>query len=238
MIFEGLICFAKVDIALIGRVIAILIVALVAIVNHLLAKAKADAAAKGQPRPRPRPPVPNQVQGNRAMDPQDPARNVEEFLRQVAQRKQGRPTKQQPQKQQPVVQVRTRPAPQATRTLVPATKDLSQPSDLLGEDVAKHVDAYMDSSVFATRSAAMGDVSKRSDQQLTSHMADVFDHKVGALTSTQGSATSAPMTTQQSQSPLLLEIIAMLQNPMSMRQTVILHEILQRPSDPWQESSG
>lgn len=74
---------------------------------------------------------------------------------------------------------------------------------------------------FSQRAAQMGEQFGRSDDKMASHMHETFDHDLGQL---QHSDTLELESIEEG-----LDIAGMLKNPQSMRQAIILNEILKRP---------
>jgi hypothetical protein len=78
----------------------------------------------------------------------------------------------------------------------------------------------------------------QADEQMQSHLHQVFDHNLGSLASrgaASGSTTQSDQARQPGAGPLLAPVgfAAMLANADTLRQAVVLQEILKRPVDRW-----
>lgn len=177
---------------------------------------------------------------------------VEEFLRRVAQMRaqaeaqgKGQPPKPQqprsaPQKQPPKPP-RTPPPP---ARLVPAQPPLSQQpmsqqpmdveivaaeladkADRLGQRVR---DDLRGTEQIAEHARRLGEEVDATDTKMQAHLHQVFDHKLGQLKSSGGE--TALVTADQTAGELsLVEIHRMLRSPASVRDAIIMSEILRRP---------
>jgi len=156
--------------------------------------------------------------------------DIEEFLRRAAARRQQRQG-QQPQR--------------AAYTPPPPDIEIIEPDIVeavaADESVADHVSHYLAADEFRERASHLGEEVGLADEHLKSHLSAVFEHRVGDL----GSATSAvQMTTADTladdvtsatreSSRGASEIVKMFRSPLSMRQAILLSEIMHRPADRW-----
>ncbi len=176
---------------------------------------------------------------------------VEDFLRRVAQlrqqaeaqtkgqqqaraaqapKPQQQPTqRQQPPKQQPQQQ---RPAPRPQRPMPSAVEAEIVDAELA--DRSDRVSRLVDQDMLGTNQIAehagrLGAELDLADEKLEAHLHQVFDHKLGALKSTSGdSSSAAPDRTIADDS--LNQIRRLLTSPSSVRNAVIMAEILRRPN--------
>ena len=207
----------------IGIVIFILIIVVPAIVRML--KQAQQQKEQKQPRGGDRPPRAPQV---------DPAAgrhgNVEddigEFLRRAAERRGGAAAPQPPPpiRQQPV-------------EVAEVAEEVP-----LGGQLREHVGEYLDSSEFQRRTAELGDEVAQADRLTEQRLHQKFDHEVGRLSGKPGESAAAPRTVEApepedrtSEFPATdaVGVAAMLRDVDSIRQAVIISEILNRPEQRW-----
>ena len=187
-----------------------------------------------QPRPppaRPRPPGP-------------PAAGVEdevgEFLRRAG--RQRGPQQQAPlprRPPQPIVAEAVAPPPDQQRF------GHQRP---VGAGMAEHVEELLDTDKFERRAAQLGDEVAQSDEQLDQRLHQVFDHKLGRLAETPGESAAAPEAeSTESMQAMELEdlspdefpvtaaagLSALFSDAVSIRQAIIIHEVLTRPEQRW-----
>jgi hypothetical protein len=100
------------------------------------------------------------------------------------------------------------------------------------ETVAEHVSHYLDSQEMAQRAAALGAEVRSATSDLEARLHETFDHEVGKVVGAEAQASSqAP--TPPGVVPTAGEIAHMLRSPASIRQAVVLSEILNRPQHLW-----
>ena len=214
----------------IGDVIGILVfivIGLLSVAGQIMNKAREGRQNAGPPpKPRPRPqPQPGQQKGPLANE-------IDQFVRQAAQRRAeggGRPVAQrQGGRPQPAPR---RPA--AAQPLVEAVPvELLEPMGDESGSVADHVRTHLASKRVGTLSSrTLESEVDQADEHLEEHVHDVFEHKLGQLSSTSGessrkSGASIPPTAAAG-------MAAMFADPASIRQAIILTEILQRPEHRW-----
>lgn len=164
------------------------------------------------------------------------AGDIEDFLRRAAQRREQKPA---PVQRQPAPQ---QPAPRQPQRLVePEIVEeiqIIEPDILRGETVAEHVSGHIQTAGFEERLSHLGEDVDHSDDRMEAHLHDVFEHDLGQL----GAKTSiAEESTLDDDSPppkgparlSTADVLAMLSQPDSIRQAIILTEILNRPEDRW-----
>jgi hypothetical protein len=167
---------------------------------------------------------------------------VENFLRRVAQMRaeaeQGKaqprpaPPKPPPKRREP------KPPPPPAR-LVPARTEMpvSQPVEVeivdtelavRGDNVGRHVAAHeRRTEQIAEHTRHLGEEVDQADDKLEAHLHDVFDHQLGRLKKSnieaghQGRQAANDLTASQIQQMLL--------TPQSIRDAIVLGEILRRP---------
>ena len=169
---------------------------------------------------------------------------VEEFLRRVAQmraqaeaqakgQQQERAQKSQPKPPQQPARQQQRPTPSSPpRTIA---KPLQQVEIVDAElaDRSGRVSRQVDQDLGGTQQIAehtrrLGAQVDSADEKMEAHLHQIFDHKLGQLKSS--SSEAAVLQTDKSDAELSLpQILRMLRSPSSIRDAVIMAEILRRP---------
>jgi hypothetical protein len=206
------------------RVIVIIVFGLLVGVGKFMAMVK-----KGKPPapmgPRPTPPTPANMNAKN---------EIEEFMRRAAAKSRpasnAGPVRQPPQ---------PRPRPMVEKP-VQAQVVSEEP---VGARIGKEVDRDLDTQEFSKRSTQLGSEVAQADREIDQRLHQVFDHHVSNLELMPGEAATAPVVvaplelTEQS----LLDIPAtfatglsdLLADPDSVRQAIVLNEILHRPEERW-----
>jgi hypothetical protein len=172
--------------------------------------------------------------------PEQPVRanaadEIDAFLKRAAQaRSAGRP--------QPVRPAQTRPAQARGPVEKPVQAEVL--ADVpVGGKIGKQVENDLDTREFNQRETRLGSEVAAADKQIDERLHQVFDHHVSKLELLPGEAATAPVAvspmelTEQS----LLDIPAtfatgltdLLADPDSVRQAIVMNEILQRPESRW-----
>ncbi len=147
------------------------------------------------------------------------AGDIEDFLRRAAQRR----------AQQPLQ------APKAERRPGEAIVDAEvvEPPVLHGGSVAEHVASHLREGVFDQQVARLGEEVDQADDRMEARLQQRFAHELGQL----GAVTARPQDSildDDSSRPLrpapAMSIVELLRNPESVRQAIILNEILKRPT--------
>ncbi len=223
------------------EIVVILIITALAGLGQFLAKFRekqppAAAGAKPKPNPAQRP------------VPADVADEIENFLRRAQERRAGakRPREVAPQADRPTRQPQRQPVP-AEAVPAEAVPNEAVPNEVaelkpLDERVEDHVQRYLNEDEFTRRGTSMGkevvdDVTRDIDQ----HLQQVFDHQLGDLGagSAAAQAGSGPTASSQFAAPVAadssggIEWADLFANPDSMRQAIVLNEILTRPEHRW-----
>lgn len=189
------------------------------------------------PAPRPRPPVrPPQAGGGQ----QGPiARELEEFLRRAGGQPQARPLQQpgSPPPQRPASPPQQRPParPPTARPLParPAIPQPAAPQEIDELEVIESVADHVSSSVGGLRSQ----LEHRADQP--AGLAGDMNHRVRPASS--GPVPAVPLAEPVAQAEIVESLpataaaglAAMLADPGSLRQAILINEILQRPEHRW-----
>jgi hypothetical protein len=113
----------------------------------------------------------------------------------------------------------------------------------VGAKICKQVERDLDTQEFTKRTTQLGSEVAQADKEIDQHLHQVFDHHVSKLEFVPGEAANPPVAvgpvelTEQS----LLDIPAtfatgltdLLADPDSVRQAIVLNEILHRPEERW-----
>jgi len=168
------------------------------------------------------------------------ARDIEEFLRRAAERRkqaqQGGGQKRPPAQRPPAQRNPPRkPPPRLTITendIVESRKSVSSnklPS-AEKESVSDHVRRYLDTSDIAEHVEHLGDEIEQADERMEAHLDDVFDHDVGKLSARKRkSVTDQKLPVMGEDNKVAKSILKLLQNPKTVRQSILVAEILKRP---------
>jgi hypothetical protein len=166
--------------------------------------------------------------------PRDALSNeIDEFLRRAAQRKQQ--TQTGPPRRQPVVA---------------SAKEAGQPAQAeaaarpVGGGLDKHLQQFTEEKKqFEQRAARLGDEVAQADDKIEAHLKEKFTRQLGSLEQRSGetAAPPAPKPTGYAtdQIPMLpvttaAGFAALLTTAVSLRQAIVLTEILNRPVDRWE----
>jgi len=210
----------------VGEVIGYVVFILVVVVS-VIAQMANKARQQQQPQ-RGRGPVQGGPQGG---GPQGggPAQagNVEDeigdFLRRAAERRGGAP------------------APQALpRANIPvAAEAVEEP---MGGQLREHVGEYLDSSKFERRASELGDEVSQADEMTQQRLHQKFDHEVSRLAGRPGESAEPLRAvgvlepedrTGEFPPTAAVGVAAMLRDVESIRQAIIISEILNRPQERW-----
>ena len=168
------------------------------------------------------------------------ARDIEEFLRRAAERrkkqlkqKQGGEAGQQQQQRQPPAQRPAR-AQQPPRRLVISDDQVevvrNRKQDLRDESVTQHVARHLDSSSITEHASHLAENLEQADERLEERLHEKFDHDLGSLRDSARQEHVAPVVTVQTISPMANDLIEMLKSPQTVRQAIIIAEVLKRPN--------
>ncbi len=167
------------------------------------------------------------------------ARDIEEFLRRAAERRKKQLKQKQggevgqtaPPPRQPLAQPpRAEPKP---RRLVIAENQVEvvrpKQRDLRDESVTQHVARHLDSSSITENASHLAENLEQTDERLEARLHTKFDHDLGSLKDRQPLEQVAAVVTAQATSPMANDLIEMLKSPKTMRQAIIIAEVLKRP---------
>jgi len=169
---------------------------------------------------------------------------VEEFLRRVAQMRaqaqakgEQQPAPPKPPKQKPPKQQRTKPPArlvparqEATSSIAPADAEvgdaeLADNSNRVGRLVARDLSG---AEQIAEHTRQLGAEIDAADAKMQAHFQQTFDHQLGRLKSS--SVETALVETERTAPQLSLDkIIQLLRSPGSVRDAIVMAEVLRRP---------
>jgi hypothetical protein len=210
--------FAAVDVGLIKAVVFAVLIIIMALGKLLAKLQQIPPPDKRLLSPRPAPP--------------DAGDEIEEFMRRAAQRQPARGVRPLAAPSQPVLAG-------PVRAQVIAEVAAEKP---VGGQVSQHVQTYLDEQAFTQREDALGKEVAQADRQIDQRLQQVFDHRVSKLEAVPGEFATPPTAYEppnlvgaadaipDSFATGLLDLIA---NPDSLRQAIILSEILHRPEERW-----
>jgi hypothetical protein len=247
-----------------GDVLQLLFLLLFFLIGPLInqmGKAKKAAKQPAQRMPGPVPPRPPQAPqgGKKALEAE-----IEEFLRQAQKRqpqgqaaqqpqqlRQQRPPRQQPPQPRPPRQrlaEQRRPGaakPEPIRRLVQRPEQHGARSgSQLGEGVAEHVEQHIKSKPVTDHAQQLGRAVGQADENVESHLHEVFDHQLGSLGPSTAETTELREGTDSqvwenleqrraresaTHADRTTDIVRLLRSPMGMREAIILGEILKPP---------
>jgi hypothetical protein len=204
---------------------------------------KANQKPPARPAVPPRPPKP------RLDDPI--ANEVEEFLRRAAQARQSGEKKAERRAAQPARPILAEPMPskspggvlrgkavEVVRERAPATPSPGEPA--LGDEVGQHVKTFLNEDAFAKRAQQLGTEVTQIDTQIDQHLHQTFDHALGKLATVPGEAAVAPTAVEPEGEAITIaaavspaNLFFALSDPDSIRQAIVLNEILRRPEERW-----
>jgi hypothetical protein len=210
-------------------IITIVIFIGVPLLGHLLSKMKEPQAPNRPARP--------------ARPPQQSVQNeIEDFLRRANDKK-GTPPANRPRPSQPAPKAKPVEKPPRAQEVVKAEVVRERP---VGGGVEKHVKQFMNKEGFERRSKQLGEEVAETDEKVERHLKSVFDHSLSKIAATPGVSASAANVKMADTAPELTlatpsvaagDVAALLGDPLSIRQAIILSEILNRPIDRWERET-
>jgi hypothetical protein len=228
-------------------VIIFVIVMVISVLGHLINKVQEvnrEAARRGRPGAAPGAPL--------RRDPL--ADEISEFLQQTAQRRgalrEGAPAGAAPSPQAPAPsaapatpltaspprQPRVRPAasgPGVTGLEPPPSQPAGALSSPSGARVAEHVRSYLDTGDIVQETAGLGRDVAMADQKTEQRLREAFTHRLGQLAAAPTEAPATLAAPKPQPGAAARGLAAMLRNPTSVRQAILLSEILNPPEHRW-----
>ncbi len=182
---------------------------------------------------------------------------VEEFLRRAAQRRaqveaqlraqaearargQGQappPRSEPPKRLTPTTQSISQQQTPQRAEVVEINSELAASGNRVSASVADHMRHSQD---IAAHVELLGDRVEVADDEMQAHLDQVFDHSVGRLRKTTESASTAGRAAIPSEAAVVIRdaspahgIAELMRNPQSVRNAIILAEVLNRPAERW-----
>lgn len=210
-------------------------------------KQKPGELKQPQPRPQPRPVPGARQQANRPAPQQKPAdrleMEIEDFLKRAGKQGQNKPIQAEVIEPTLVSTKRSKPKPISRPSLKVQEAAIGQ------ESVAEHVQHHIGSNPVGQNSGRLGSSVTREIDSMESHVHEVFDHKLGSLKESLPAVTNEKddiddrgtdssvwedkgTKTRRAEAATALRnksLFDALRDPDSIRQAIILQEILKRP---------
>jgi hypothetical protein len=103
----------------------------------------------------------------------------------------------------------------------------------IGDSVGRHVTQHLrGTEQIAEHTRHLGAEVDQADDKLQARLHQVFDHDLGRLKKS-ASATAATPHESLAADVTVSEVLTMLRNPQSIRDAIVLSEVLRRPEDRW-----
>lgn len=153
------------------------------------------------------------------------ADEIEDFMHRAAQRK--------------PIQAKRQSATAASPVVAEPVRAEVVHERLVAGQVDKHVETHINERKFDKREASLGRQVAQTGSELSQHLHQVFDHHVGSLgdvpnNAGESSSLKPPeVTTAEAPSLFITGLFDLLNNPDSIRQAIVLNEILRRPDERW-----
>lgn len=224
--------------------LVVIVIVIISVVTQLISKAREAQKQLGRRKgPAPEGVPPPAAEGQDALGDE-----IEEFLKRAAQRRQAAGSR--PAAPVPKPGVSETP----TRRLVQQPAEV-EPVSLEGQppggypSVAAHVSEHLRAAKFAPVSQQLGKEVAEVDSKIQRHLQEKFDHRLGRLAGIGGETASAQTAVDLEAPPQgaagapeyplgrypagAASLAAVLANPASLRQAVLLSEIIGRPEHRW-----
>lgn len=161
---------------------------------------------------------------------------IEQFLKRASERRGEKQQREKPQRQFPQSPSSDRPRSQNEPPKPPREKREQRDKRPEFGSVAASVEQHLGSRNFDQREKKLAEDVVRAEAQLEQHVQQTFSGRLGNLSS--DTDTTGPLTDVQTEAiddrtQVAKELAASLANPQSIKQAIMLHEILMRPIDRW-----
>jgi hypothetical protein len=154
---------------------------------------------------------------------------IEQFLKRANERRGEKPGRQK--------QARQQSPPKAP---LPSEKKARAPEPVAAQrrgfdSIAESVQQHLGSRTFDQREQRLADDVVRAEQELSQHVEQAFTHRLGTLGSGETAVTpiDAAVAPTSDSTSMARAVAGLLVNQQSLRQAVLLKEILERPTDRW-----
>lgn len=128
-------------------------------------------------------------------------------------------------------------------TLEVQDAEVIEADEVSGDDVAEYVTQHLDSTKFSQRASRLGADIKSSDEDIEAHLHQTFVHRLGQLGASTSQAedsilddeeNAARAASRAAASAISIASVAdMLRSPQSLRNAIILSEVLNPPHSRW-----
>lgn len=161
--------------------------------------------------------------------------DLEEFLRRAAEHRTQQTGRKPPVPQPPA---HARPQPMMPREPVVEILDDLVEAEIIEAtpltDIGSHVSQHQFGVEVSHHADGLAEGIEQADERLSAHLHDTFDHRVGSMDDSTtfvgaGGENASDPATDTTANSRAAEIAEMLRNPQSVRNAVILSEILTRP---------
>lgn len=142
------------------------------------------------------------------------------------------------------------PPPSLSRVAPPPAARLSnlevqdaeviEAEEVTGDDVADYVTRHLDSTKFTRRASRLGAEVKSADEGIEAHLHQTFEHRLGQLGASTSQAEDSILDEEENAlaratkaAMASASIADMLRSPQSLRNAIILSEILNPPHSRW-----
>jgi hypothetical protein len=212
------------------RILIFALIFLIPVIGKILTSMRAPQRPVGPQRA----PQPPQVQPKvQVQPPKSVKEEIDEFLRRAAQKRQATTVMS--------AERMAAPAARLAKEEQPVKAEVARPRPVGGE-VAEHVKKYLDERQFDQRAEKLGTDVAAADKKIEEHLKDVFGHGISKLAAQRGETAAAPTPAPtgffQDEVPALstagVGVASLLGNIDTLRQAIVLNEILQRPIDRWE----
>lgn len=151
------------------------------------------------------------------------ARDIEEFLRRAAERR-------KQQLQQPKPPPAQRP-PQRLEEVISEVEIVdAAPRPAREQGVAEHVRSYINTSDIAEHAEHLGERIQNVDERVADRLGEKFDREVARLDDGNSVTDQSHSPADRGQASVVSQdLIQMLSSPQSLRQAILVSEILRRP---------
>lgn len=162
------------------------------------------------------------------------ARDIEEFLRRAAERRNQQMQQQkqaQPNQAQPNQAQRKQPS-QRLREVISEVEivETSQPPAMRQQGVAEHVRSHINTSGIAKHARSLGERIQNVDDSVAERLGSKFDRDFSEMDERATITDDGQrQTTRDDSSQIARELVQMLKSPATIRQAIIVSEILKRP---------
>ncbi len=154
------------------------------------------------------------------------ARDIEEFLRQAAQRR-NQQARQQARPPSPS-DVSSQRSSEVIRDV--EIVEVASPATLRQQGVAEHVRSHINTADIADHARHLGERIQNVDEVVADRLGAKFDHDVSKLDDRETVTDDAiEHTLKNDSSQVQHELIAMLSSPRTIRQAILVSEVLKRP---------